>query len=83
MHILLFIFFLFLFLFQERYPELAKDAQGRPIVVPLEASNLVFYTTIVTSGTGKCVVIGTGDKTVMGQIAGLAMETGWCSTTTH
>lgn len=61
---------------QERYPELAKDAQGRPIVVPLEASNLVFYTTIVTSGTGKCVVIGTGDKTVMGQIAGLAMETG-------
>ena len=61
---------------QERYPELSKDAQGNPIVQPLEASNLMFYTTIATSGSGRAVVIATGDKTVMGQIAGLAMETG-------
>ncbi|GAB4819471.1 hypothetical protein N2152v2_006517 [Parachlorella kessleri] len=61
---------------QERYPELDKDAQGNLIVTPLESSNLMFYTTIATSGSGRAVVIATGDKTVMGQIAGLAMETG-------
>ena len=43
---------------------------------PLEESNLMFYTSIATSGSGRAVVIATGDKTVMGQIAGLAMETG-------
>jgi sodium/potassium-transporting ATPase subunit alpha len=42
---------------------------------PLEASNLCFYTTIINSGSGRGVVIGSGDRTVMGQIAGLATET--------
>lgn len=61
---------------QEREPELARGPNGKLITVPLEAQNLIFYTTIVTSGSGRGVVIGTGDKTVMGQIAGLAQESG-------
>lgn len=59
---------------QERHPDLARDAKGKLITVPLEAQNLMFYTTIVTAGSGRGIVIGTGDKTVMGQIAGLASE---------
>lgn len=61
---------------QDRQPDLARDASGKLITVPLEAQNLMFYTTIVTAGSGRGVVIGTGDKTVMGQIAGLAQEAG-------
>lgn len=61
---------------QERHTDLARNAEGKLITVPLEAQNLMFYTTIVTSGSGRGVVIGTGDKTVMGQIAGLAQESG-------
>ena len=61
---------------QDRSPELNRDANGKLITVPLEAANLMFYTTIVTSGSGRGVVIGTGDNTVMGQIAGLASESG-------
>ncbi|CAG8753261.1 35611_t:CDS:2, partial [Gigaspora margarita] len=38
---------------------------------PLEASNLVFYGTLVVSGEGYGIVIRTGDHTVLGQIAGL------------
>ena len=60
----------------DRTPDLARTAEGKLITVPLEAQNLVFYTTIVTAGQGRGVVIGTGDKTVMGQIAGLASESG-------
>ena len=60
---------------QDRTPELAKDEQGNLITQPLEASNIAFYTTIVSSGNGMGCVIGTGDRTVMGQIAGLATET--------
>jgi sodium/potassium-transporting ATPase subunit alpha len=60
----------------ERYPDLQLDSDGKPVTVPLEAQNLCFYTTIVTSGSGKGIVIGTGDKTVMGQIAGLAASAG-------
>lgn len=59
---------------QDRYPELARDSNGKPITTPLEAVNLCFFTTIVTSGSGRGMVIGTGDRTVMGQIAGLAQE---------
>ena len=60
---------------QDRSTDLAKDAQGNLVMQPLEASNLCFYTTIINSGSGKGVVIGSGDRTVMGQIAGLATET--------
>jgi len=60
---------------QDRVPTLAKDNQGNPITQPMEATNLVFYTTLISSGNGVGVVIGTGDHTVMGQIAGLATET--------
>ena len=60
---------------QDRSTDLAKDAQGNLVMQPLEASNLCFYTTIINSGSGRGVVIGSGDRTVMGQIAGLATET--------
>jgi sodium/potassium-transporting ATPase subunit alpha len=59
---------------QERYPDLQIGSNGKPVTVPLEAQNLMFYTTIVVAGSGRGIVIGTGDKTVMGQIAGLASE---------
>eukprot|EP00889_Picochlorum_renovo_P002044 jgi/Picre1/29074/NNA_004467.t1 len=61
---------------QEREPDLQMDPTGKPVTVPLEAQNLMFYTTIVVGGSGRGIVIGTGDKTVMGQIAGLAAESG-------
>jgi sodium/potassium-transporting ATPase subunit alpha len=61
---------------QEREPELARTPEGRLITVPLEAQNLAFFTTIVVAGSGRGVVIGTGDRTVMGQIAGLAADSG-------
>ncbi|XRB13570.1 sodium/potassium-transporting ATPase subunit alpha [Pseudoscourfieldia marina] len=61
---------------QERVTGLAKDSDGNEITTVLEATNLLFYTTIINSGNGKGVVIGTGDHTVMGQIAGLTLETG-------
>jgi len=60
---------------QDRLAELLKDEAGNPITQPLEASNLCFYTTIINAGACTGVVIGTGDRTVMGQIAGLATET--------
>ncbi|GJP67468.1 hypothetical protein CLOP_g24288 [Closterium sp. NIES-67] len=59
----------------ERGTELAVDSEGRAVIEPLEAANLVFYATIVASGHGRGVVIGTGDNTAMGQIAGLAVLT--------
>ncbi len=46
-----------------------------PQTPAIEASNLLFYSTIISSGHGRGVVVGTGDNTVMGQIAGLATET--------
>jgi sodium/potassium-transporting ATPase subunit alpha len=39
---------------------------------PMEADNLAFYGTLVVSGEGYGVVIRTGSKTVLGQIANLA-----------
>jgi hypothetical protein len=47
---------------QERSPELARDANGKLITVPLEAANLCFFTTIVTAGSARGMVIGTGDR---------------------
>ena len=47
---------------QERYPELQRDSNGKLITVPLEAVNLCFFTTIVTAGSGRGMVIGTGDR---------------------
>ncbi|CAD8071160.1 unnamed protein product [Paramecium primaurelia] len=38
---------------------------------PLETKNLAFFGTLCKEGNGKGVVIQTGDKTVIGQIAGL------------
>lgn len=64
---------------QERTVELQKaplDDKGQPKKIPaIEACNLLFFSTIITAGFGKGVVVGTGDNTVMGQIAGLATET--------
>jgi sodium/potassium-transporting ATPase subunit alpha len=41
---------------------------------PLETANLAFFGTACTFGTGTGVVINTGDKTVIGQIANLAQS---------
>lgn len=59
----------------DRRPELGVDGEGKLVTQPMEADNLVFYTTIVNSGTARGIVIGTADRTAMGQIAGLATET--------
>ena len=40
----------------------------------LEASNLVFYGTMIVNGEGFGIVIRTGDKTVIGSIADLAVN---------
>eukprot|EP00199_Chlamydomonas_sp_CCMP681_P000009 CAMPEP_0119101430 /NCGR_PEP_ID=MMETSP1180-20130426/476_1 /TAXON_ID=3052 ORGANISM="Chlamydomonas cf sp, Strain CCMP681" /NCGR_SAMPLE_ID=MMETSP1180 /ASSEMBLY_ACC=CAM_ASM_000741 /LENGTH=1208 /DNA_ID=CAMNT_0007085549 /DNA_START=49 /DNA_END=3675 /DNA_ORIENTATION=+ len=42
----------------------------------IEAGNMLWFSTIVTSGHGKGLVIGTGDNTMMGQIAGLVSDSG-------
>lgn len=42
---------------------------------PLETRNLCFFGTQVPEGSCKGVVVGTGDNTVMGKIAALAMST--------
>lgn len=47
--------------------ELVKD--------PMEADNLMYYTTLCVEGTCKAVVVRTGDRTLMGKIAGLTTET--------
>jgi len=38
----------------------------------METKNLAFFSTSVLEGTGKGVVVSTGDRTLMGRIAGLA-----------
>ncbi|CAD8084939.1 unnamed protein product [Paramecium sonneborni] len=43
---------------------------------PLETKNLVFFGTLCKEGNGRGIVIFTGDNTVIGQIAGLAMSSG-------
>lgn len=42
---------------------------------PLEASNLAFFTTFATEGVATGVVVNTGDRTVIGRIAQLVMQT--------
>ncbi|OQS04799.1 sodium/potassium-transporting ATPase subunit alpha [Thraustotheca clavata] len=42
---------------------------------PLETKNLCFFGTFIPQGSGKGVVIRTGDRTVMGRIAKLATAT--------
>ncbi|KAE9013146.1 Sodium/potassium-transporting ATPase subunit alpha [Phytophthora fragariae] len=42
---------------------------------PLETKNLCFFGTFIPQGSGKGVVVRTGDKTVMGRIAKLATTT--------
>lgn len=60
----------------ERYPELARDSNGKLITVPLEAANLCFFTTIVTSGSGRGMVIGTGDRCSEAlEVVGLGLST--------
>lgn len=43
---------------------------------PLETKNLAFFSTCAVEGVAKGVVIGRGDKTVMGRIAGLTAKLG-------
>jgi sodium/potassium-transporting ATPase subunit alpha len=45
---------------------------------PLETKNLAFFSTNAVEGSAKGIVIGTGDRTVMGRIAHLAsgLDTG-------
>ncbi|XP_067129300.1 sodium/potassium-transporting ATPase subunit alpha-like [Centruroides vittatus] len=50
---------------QSRSPEMTN-------INPLETKNLAFFSTNCVEGTGRGVVINTGDRTVMGRIANLA-----------
>lgn len=56
---------------QARSPEFTNDN-------PLETKNLAFFSTNAVEGTMRGIVIGIGDNTVMGRIAGLAsgLDTG-------
>uniref|UniRef100_A0A6Q2ZG47 Cation-transporting P-type ATPase N-terminal domain-containing protein n=1 Tax=Esox lucius TaxID=8010 RepID=A0A6Q2ZG47_ESOLU len=56
---------------QTRTPEFTHDN-------PLETRNIAFFSTNCVEGTAHGVVVGTGDRTVMGRIATLAsgLETG-------
>jgi sodium/potassium-transporting ATPase subunit alpha len=42
---------------------------------PLETKNLAFFSTNIVEGTGTGVVVNTGDRTVIGRIAGLVAST--------
>lgn len=55
-------------------PHLHPDKGGKHIAA-LEANNLAFYTTTVSSGKGSGFIIGIGDNTAMGKIAGLVTGT--------
>jgi sodium/potassium-transporting ATPase subunit alpha len=50
---------------QARTPEFTHEN-------PLETKNIAFFSTSAVEGTAKGIVIRTGDRTVMGRIAGLA-----------
>ena len=50
---------------QSRGPECTNDN-------PLETKNIAFFSTNCVEGTGRGIVIHTGDRTVMGRIANLA-----------
>ena len=53
---------------QKRRPRCTHDD-------PLETQNLCFFGTQVPEGSATCVVTSTGDNSVMGRIAALAMQT--------
>jgi len=59
----------------ESEPQERSNVCSQNISSAFEAENLCFFTTIVTTGAGTGVVVGTADNTAMGQIAGLATET--------
>eukprot|EP00002_Diphylleia_rotans_P025319 TRINITY_DN4_c0_g1_i2.p1 TRINITY_DN4_c0_g1~~TRINITY_DN4_c0_g1_i2.p1 ORF type:complete len:1006 (-),score=236.56 TRINITY_DN4_c0_g1_i2:389-3406(-) len=50
---------------------------------PLETKNLAFYGTLATEGSAIGIAIGTGDRTVIGRIAGLAASTAAEDTPIH
>lgn len=50
---------------QSRGPEFTNEN-------PLETKNLAFFSTFAVEGTCTGLVVGTGDRTVMGRIANLA-----------
>ena len=39
---------------------------------PLETENLAFYSTYAIEGSARGIVVGIGDNTVVGRIAGLS-----------
>lgn len=41
----------------------------------LESKNMAYMTTLITQGQGKGLVVATGDRTMMGKIAGLTNQT--------
>ncbi|KAJ2769663.1 hypothetical protein IWQ56_002461, partial [Coemansia nantahalensis] len=49
-----------------------ERAPGNTMQNPLEATNLVFNSSLVISGQGYAIVVRTGDRTVLGQIAEMA-----------
>eukprot|EP00127_Corallochytrium_limacisporum_P001578 Clim_evm31s66 gene=Clim_evmTU31s66 len=53
---------------QTRTPESSHDN-------PLETRNLAFYSTSAVEGTARGIVVNTGDRTVIGRIAGLVAAT--------
>ena len=55
---------------QQRDEKTEEPVNGKTVPV-MEAKNVAFYGTIVSSGAGLGIVIGIGDGTVMGQIANL------------
>ncbi|XP_017492512.1 PREDICTED: sodium/potassium-transporting ATPase subunit alpha-1-like [Rhagoletis zephyria] len=55
----------------ESEPILRTVEQAKAGVNALEATNLAFFSTNVTDGTGIGLVVATGDRTVMGDIAAI------------
>jgi len=47
----------------------------------VESKNIGYMTTLITNGRGKGIVVDTGNKTLMGKIAGLTSDTSKKSTT--
>ena len=57
----------------------SEDLSRKPEMTaenPLETKNLAFFGTQCTTGHGVCLVIETGERTVIGQIANLASTGG-------
>ena len=55
---------------QQRFGDIEELVNGKPVPV-MEAKNIAFYGTIISSGAGLGIVVGVGDNTAMGQIANL------------